>query len=62
MLSQVSKQLEGLRLLTPLTLFQAKELAMESSEALMMAVCLAILGVILYIAAAQIFRRRNLSL
>ena len=62
MLSQVSKQLEGLRLLTPLTLFQAKELAMESSEALMMAGCLAILGVILYIAAAQIFRRRNLSL
>ena len=62
MLSQVSDQLDGLKLLTPLTLFQAKELATGRNEALLMAAVLAGLGVIFYLAAVWIFRRRDLSL
>ena len=62
MLSQVSDQLDGLKLLTPLTLFQAKELAAGRNEALLMAAVLAGLGVIFYLAAVWIFRRRDLSL
>ena len=62
MLSQTSDQLDKLKFLTPLTLFQAKELAAGSNEALLLAGILAVLGLMFYIAAIGIFRRRDLSL
>lgn len=62
MLSQVSDKLEFLKNLTPLTLFQPKEIIAGSAGALALCLILAVLGLILYLIGAVLFCRRDLSL
>lgn len=62
MLSQVGEKFENLKYLTPLTLFEASNLAVGKSEALVGVIVLYVVGIILYSAGIMVFNKKDISL
>lgn len=62
MLSQVSDKLDFLRYLTPMTLFQVKELIAQDGTACLSFFVLYVLAAIMFIIGINVFQRKDLSL
>ncbi|NBK96631.1 MAG: ABC transporter permease [Erysipelotrichia bacterium] len=62
MLSQVGDQLECLKYATPLTLFQVDQLVAKDVNAIMCMLVLYGLGIVMYMLAIIIFKKKDLSL
>ena len=62
MLSQVSDKVEALKYLTPMTLFQVKDIISGSEGAMLGVGVLYGLSIVMFIAAILIFKRKDLSL